>query len=94
VSENNEVPQGGELMLVQADPAEILKEITDLERFVQDAEAEVVVRKGELKKATAAYDSAVSALRAAVRKATADPMPLFTETIDDSNTEGNDSHSG
>jgi hypothetical protein len=68
-------PEG--VVLVSSDPAEIVRELAELERQIQDADAEVAVKKSALKAANEHRDELVAELRRKVREINAPPMPLF-----------------
>lgn len=79
VNPNDGSPTSGpSMLLVSSDPAEIVRELAELEHRIQDADADVAVKDAALKSAKKDRDALVAELRAKVREIDAPPMPLFS----------------
>lgn len=72
-SSDNVVPM---TTLVVQDPNETLRELTDLDRTIQNKDEEIVQRKAALKKVQEEREELVAMLRAKIRAAY-NPMPLM-----------------
>lgn len=69
-------PTSGMTTLVVQDPSDTLRELTDLDRDIQNKDEEIVQRKAALKKVQEEREEMVALLRAKIRSAN-NPMPLM-----------------